>query len=240
MARSRRACAACDGQRLNPVALHVRFRDRSSPTLTAQPIAQVARVLREALALQPRKRRSRATCWRRSGRAWPSWSASAWAIWRWTARRRRCRAAKRSASGSPRSSARTCRACATCSTSRPSACIRATTTCCSMRWPSSRRNRNTLVVVEHDEDTIRRADHVIDLGPGAGVRGGEVVGAGHGARADARIPTRSPGAFCASRCGIRASAARDRRAHAAARARSVRAAQRRRTWTCAFRSAAWS
>jgi excinuclease ABC subunit A len=40
------------------------------------------------------------------------------------------------------------------------------------------KNRNTLVVVEHDEDTIRRADHVIDLGPGAGVRGGEVVAAG--------------------------------------------------------------
>ncbi|WP_220359459.1 excinuclease ABC subunit UvrA [Alkalilimnicola ehrlichii] len=37
---------------------------------------------------------------------------------------------------------------------------------------------NTIVVVEHDEDTIRRAEHVIDLGPGAGVRGGEVVAAG--------------------------------------------------------------
>ncbi|BAL22391.1 excinuclease ABC subunit UvrA [Azoarcus sp. KH32C] len=37
---------------------------------------------------------------------------------------------------------------------------------------------NTLLVVEHDEDTIRRADHVIDLGPGAGVRGGEVVAEG--------------------------------------------------------------
>jgi len=37
---------------------------------------------------------------------------------------------------------------------------------------------NTVVVVEHDEETIRRADHVIDLGPGAGVRGGEVVAAG--------------------------------------------------------------
>ena len=34
---------------------------------------------------------------------------------------------------------------------------------------------NTLLVVEHDEDTIRRADHVIDLGPGAGVNGGHVV-----------------------------------------------------------------
>ncbi|HKS56663.1 MAG TPA: excinuclease ABC subunit UvrA [Steroidobacteraceae bacterium] len=37
---------------------------------------------------------------------------------------------------------------------------------------------NSLLVVEHDEDTIRRADHVIDLGPGAGTRGGEVVAAG--------------------------------------------------------------
>ncbi|NIC41687.1 excinuclease ABC subunit A [Aquabacterium sp. A08] len=37
---------------------------------------------------------------------------------------------------------------------------------------------NTLVVVEHDEDTIRRADHVIDIGPSAGVRGGRVVAEG--------------------------------------------------------------
>jgi excinuclease ABC subunit A len=37
---------------------------------------------------------------------------------------------------------------------------------------------NTLIVVEHDEATIRRADHVVDLGPGAGKRGGEVVAAG--------------------------------------------------------------
>ncbi len=37
---------------------------------------------------------------------------------------------------------------------------------------------NTIVVVEHDEETIRRAEHVIDLGPGAGVRGGHVVAAG--------------------------------------------------------------
>lgn len=41
---------------------------------------------------------------------------------------------------------------------------------------------NTVVVVEHDEQTIREADHVIDLGPGAGVHGGEVVFAGTPAR----------------------------------------------------------
>jgi excinuclease ABC subunit A len=39
---------------------------------------------------------------------------------------------------------------------------------------------NTLVVVEHDEDTIRRAEHVIDLGPGAGKLGGYIVAQGTG------------------------------------------------------------
>jgi excinuclease ABC subunit A len=38
---------------------------------------------------------------------------------------------------------------------------------------------NSLVVVEHDEDTIRRAHHVIDLGPGAGKLGGQVIAEGH-------------------------------------------------------------
>lgn len=37
---------------------------------------------------------------------------------------------------------------------------------------------NTVIVVEHDEDAIRAADHIVDLGPGAGVRGGEVVAEG--------------------------------------------------------------
>jgi excinuclease ABC subunit A len=41
---------------------------------------------------------------------------------------------------------------------------------------------NTLVVVEHDEDTIRRADHIIDIGPGAGKRGGRVVAQGTAAQ----------------------------------------------------------
>ncbi len=38
---------------------------------------------------------------------------------------------------------------------------------------------NTLIVVEHDEDTIRTADWIVDIGPGAGVEGGEVVHSGH-------------------------------------------------------------
>ena len=37
---------------------------------------------------------------------------------------------------------------------------------------------NTLIVVEHDEDTIRRADYVVDMGPGAGIHGGEIIAEG--------------------------------------------------------------
>ena len=37
---------------------------------------------------------------------------------------------------------------------------------------------NTLIVVEHDEDTMRRADWIVDIGPGAGVHGGKVVAQG--------------------------------------------------------------
>ena len=37
---------------------------------------------------------------------------------------------------------------------------------------------NTLVVVEHDEDTMRAADYIIDVGPGAGIHGGQIVAAG--------------------------------------------------------------
>ncbi len=56
---------------------------------------------------------------------------------------------------------------------------------------------NTLVVVEHDEDTIRRAHHVIDLGPGAGKLGGRVIATGH---ADdlVRQPDSLTGRFLAS------------------------------------------
>lgn len=37
---------------------------------------------------------------------------------------------------------------------------------------------NTLIVVEHDEDTIRAADHLVDIGPGAGIHGGQIVAQG--------------------------------------------------------------
>ncbi len=61
-----------------------------------------------------------------------------------------------------------------------------------------RDNGNSVVVVEHDEATIRSADHVIDMGPGAGIHGGEVVAQGtpEGLAQDPHSPT---GAWLAGR-----------------------------------------
>jgi excinuclease ABC subunit A len=56
---------------------------------------------------------------------------------------------------------------------------------------------NTLVVVEHDEDTIRRADNIIDIGPGAGKRGGTLVGQGTAAQLSA-IPESLTGRYLAN------------------------------------------
>ncbi|NLB63642.1 MAG: excinuclease ABC subunit UvrA [Fibrobacter sp.] len=42
-----------------------------------------------------------------------------------------------------------------------------------------RQQGNTVVIVEHDEDTMKEADFVVDIGPGAGTQGGEVVATGH-------------------------------------------------------------
>ncbi|MES2401703.1 MAG: excinuclease ABC subunit UvrA, partial [Pseudomonadota bacterium] len=56
---------------------------------------------------------------------------------------------------------------------------------------------NTLVVVEHDEDTIRRADNIIDIGPGAGKRGGRLVGQGTAAHL-ATVPDSLTGQYLAN------------------------------------------
>ncbi len=67
--------------------------------------------------------------------------------------------------------------------------------------------RNTVVVVEHDEATIRRADWVVDMGPGAGIHGGEVVAAGTPGEIAAH-PRSETGAWLAGR---KRAAARTRR-----------------------------
>ena len=57
----------------------------------------------------------------------------------------------------------------------PSACTSATTTGCWNAQASGSDLGNTVIVVEHDEDAISAADYVVDIGPSAGVHGGEVV-----------------------------------------------------------------
>ena len=61
---------------------------------------------------------------------------------------------------------------------------------------------NSVVVVEHDEETIRAADHVIDMGPGAGIHGGRIVAAGTPAEVQAD-PHSATGAFLSGRRCIR-------------------------------------
>jgi len=60
---------------------------------------------------------------------------------------------------------------------------------------------NTVLVVEHDEETIRRADYVIDLGPGAGRHGGELVA--HGTPEEiVKVPESLTGAYISGRAHI--------------------------------------
>ncbi|HXN15275.1 MAG TPA: excinuclease ABC subunit UvrA, partial [Usitatibacter sp.] len=76
---------------------------------------------------------------------------------------------------------------------------------------------NSVIVVEHDEEAIGAADHVVDMGPGAGVHGGEIVA--QGSPADiARHPASLTGQYLSGRKSI-ALPARRRRAEAAHRLR---------------------
>jgi len=69
---------------------------------------------------------------------------------------------------------------------------------------------NTVLVVEHDEETIRRADYVIDLGPGAGRHGGELVAHGRPEEIE-RVPESLTGAYIAGRVQIEMRAERRQR-----------------------------
>ena len=74
---------------------------------------------------------------------------------------------------------------------------------------------NTVIVVEHDEDTIRAADHLVEMGPGPGVHGGRGGGAGDAGRAAGvqglahrAVPLRAAGDRHAQRSAARATARR--------------------------------
>jgi excinuclease ABC subunit A len=171
------ACTACDGQRLNPVALNVRFRDRSIASLTQDTIAGAAQFFSK-LKLNAREKeiardllaeiRSRLSFLERVGLSYLSLDRSAPTLSGGEAQRIRLAAQLGS--------------------NLQGVCYVLDEPTIGLHPRDNEilldalgelsSHRNTLVVVEHDEDTIRRADHVLDLGPAAGVRGGEIVGEG--------------------------------------------------------------
>jgi excinuclease ABC subunit A len=173
-------CPDCHGKRLNPTALHVRFRDRSIADLTALPVKDVQQFF-EHIALDGRAEeiardllaelRSRLGFLSEVGLSYLALDRSAPTLSGGEAQRIRLAAQLGSN-------------------------LRGV--CYILDEPTiglhPRDNRvlldtlskleakgNTLVVVEHDEDTIRHAEHVLDLGPGAGTRGGKVVAQGSAA-----------------------------------------------------------
>jgi excinuclease ABC subunit A len=172
------ACETCDGQRLNQVALHVRFRDLNIADLTHQAIDDTvgfvsrlrlskreAEIARDLMA----EIKSRMAFLQRVGLGYLPLDRSAPTLSGGEAQRIRLAAQLGS--------------------NLQGVCYVLDEPTIGLHPRDNKvlldalaelaRNRNTLIVVEHDEDTIRRADHVIDLGPGAGVRGGEVVAVGN-------------------------------------------------------------
>jgi len=171
------ACTDCGGQRLNPVALHVLFRDRSIAALTDLPVQDFSAVL-EKLKLVGREReiardllaelaaRTTFLCdvglgYLQLNRAAPTLSGG---------------------------EAQRIRLAAQLGSNLQGVCYVLDEPTIGLHPRDNitlldtldrlRAKGNTLVVVEHDEETIRRADHVIDLGPGAGTRGGRLVAQG--------------------------------------------------------------
>ena len=76
---------------------------------------------------------------------------------------------------------------------------------------------NTVIVVEHDEDAILAADYVVDIGPGAGIHGGEIIAEGTPAEIIAD-PNSLTGQYLVRRARHRRSPAERRKADAGPRA----------------------
>ena len=170
-------CPACNGQRLNRVSLAVRWRDRSIAELASWSVAEAARFFRE-LRLQGREAeivrdllpelKSRLAFLEEVGLSYLALD----------------RAAPTLSGGE----AQRIRLAAQLGSNLQGVCYVLDEPTIGLHPRDNRillnalerleSHGNTLVVVEHDEDTIRRAAHVIDMGPGAGTRGGRVVAQG--------------------------------------------------------------
>ena len=81
---------------------------------------------------------------------------------------------------------------------------------------------NTVIVVEHDEETIMSADWVIDMGPGAGVHGGEIVAQGDAGENNAKPGKSLTGAYLSGRMEIAVPGSAESRTAASCRSRAAR------------------
>ncbi len=191
-----RTCPSCAGARLNPVALQVLFRGLSIATLTQRPVKEFAKTLRE-IGLRGRERdiardlmaelAARTAFLAAVGldylqldRAAPTLSGG---------EAQRIRLAAQLGSNLQ----------GVCYVlDEPTIGLHPRDNQALLRTLDRLRAKgNTLIVVEHDEVTIRRADHVIDLGPGAGKDGGRIVAEGTAVQL-ARLPESVTGRYLAA------------------------------------------
>jgi excinuclease ABC subunit A len=187
------ACNTCEGERLNPIARAVKFRDHSIAELTALSIAEAGRVIAE-LQLQGREVEiardvvaeitARLTFLSEVGLGYLALDRSAPTLSGGEAQRIRLAAQL----GSNLQGV-----CYVLDEPTIGLHPRDNAVLLDMLARLAQKG-NSLLVVEHDEDTIRRADHVVDLGPGAGSRGGHVVAQGTAAEL-ARNPLSITGKF---------------------------------------------
>ncbi|HVL59333.1 MAG TPA: excinuclease ABC subunit A, partial [Burkholderiaceae bacterium] len=171
-------CPACRGQRLNPTALAVRLRGESIAALTALPVgdagrwleqlqfaARDAEIARDVLA----EIRSRVRFLEQVGLGYLSLDRGAPTLSGGEAQRIRLAAQLGS------NLQGVCYV-----LDEPTIGLHPRDNRVLLETLAALRDKgNTLLVVEHDEDTIRCADHVIDIGPGAGRHGGRIVATGH-------------------------------------------------------------
>ena len=171
-------CSRCNGLRLNPVALAVRFDDLSIAQLTAMPVTDCARWL-DQMKLVGREAeialgivseiRSRLKFLDEVGLGYLALDRAAPTLSGGEAQRIRLAAQLGS------NLQGVCYV-----LDEPTIGLHPRDNRILLNTLESLKNKgNTLLVVEHDEDTIRRADHVIDIGPGAGREGGYIVAEGN-------------------------------------------------------------
>ncbi len=189
-------CVVCGGQRLNPVALNVRFRGRSIAALTAGTVTKVAGFFR-SLRLESRETEiardlvaellSRLGFLDEVGLSYLALDRSAPTLSGGEAQRIRLAAQLGS------NLQGVCYI-----LDEPTIGLHPRDNAILLDTLAKLEAKgNTLLVVEHDEETIRRAHHVVDLGPGAGSRGGRVVAEGD-AEALMKVPESVTGRFLAA------------------------------------------